>query len=128
MESIFGLVGTPEFEEALDKTFEKFEAMPAKELFALARQHSDGDIAKFVSAWSEITLGHADETPATKEISLFFKSEDPSLSSFNAVFTHESTMNFQTPNFGCHEYQCYCAVPSAVAIAEIPAAAYLLAA
>ena len=48
MNSIFGFAQTPQFKEALDKTAQKFESMSAKEVFDLARKHSNGDIALFL--------------------------------------------------------------------------------
>lgn len=48
--SIFGFSQTPRFKQALDKTAQKFENMPAKDVFALARKHSNGDIALFLKA------------------------------------------------------------------------------
>lgn len=39
MNKLFGFNMSPKFQEALDKTFEKFNNMPADEIFALARKH-----------------------------------------------------------------------------------------
>lgn len=50
MNSIFGFAQTPQFKEALDKTAQKFESMSAKEVFDLARKHSNGDIALFLKS------------------------------------------------------------------------------
>lgn len=48
--SIFGFAQTPRFKQALEKTAQKFENMPAEDVFALARKHSNGDIALFLKA------------------------------------------------------------------------------
>jgi len=48
MDTLFGFSQTPKFKEALEKTSQKFENMSAQEVFELARQHADGDIAQFV--------------------------------------------------------------------------------
>jgi len=48
--SIFGFSQTPRFKQALDKTAQKFENMPAEDVFALARKHSNGDIALFLKS------------------------------------------------------------------------------
>lgn len=47
MKSFFGFNQTAQFKEALNKTVQKFENMPASEVLALARKHANGDIAQF---------------------------------------------------------------------------------
>lgn len=39
MNKLFGFNASPKFQEALDKTFEKFENMPLSEIIALAKKH-----------------------------------------------------------------------------------------
>ncbi|WP_157720158.1 hypothetical protein [Pseudomonas prosekii] len=90
MKNVFGLSRSKKFTEALDKTFAKFEAMPAKEMFALGMEHSKGDIAAFVSACSSIDTSHH------QEISFVFESPDTSLKSFTASFERKSTLCFNT--------------------------------
>lgn len=51
---IFGFGTSPEMAEAIDRTAKHFEAMPASELMAKARQHAGGDIAAFVKATTQI--------------------------------------------------------------------------
>lgn len=48
MDALFGFSQTAKFKEALEKTAQKFDNMSAEEVFELARQHADGDIAQFV--------------------------------------------------------------------------------
>lgn len=50
MNSIFGFSQTPQFKQALDKTVQKFESISAKEVFTMARKHSNGDIALFLKS------------------------------------------------------------------------------
>ncbi|MDD1956476.1 hypothetical protein NP552_15635 [Pseudomonas sp. 8209] len=111
METIFGLARTPEFSRALDETFAKFEAMPAQELFEQARQHSDGDIARFSSAWAE-GYDH-EEAHVAKSLHFVVESKDARLKSMSAVYTTEEKISFPGHNINC-EAKCYCAVPSAV--------------
>lgn len=115
METIFGLARTPEFSRALDETFAKFEAMPAKDLFEQARQHADGDIARFSSAWAE-SYDHEDIHVA-KSLHFVVESKDARLKSMSAVYTSEEKMSFPSHNANC-ETHCYCAVPSAVVVQD----------
>ncbi len=46
LDRVFGIQLSKDLENALDKTVEKFNNMPADELFELAKQHADGDIAQ----------------------------------------------------------------------------------
>lgn len=50
--SLFGFKPYPQLSKAIDRTVETFEAMPADQVFDLARQHAGGDIAAFVKATS----------------------------------------------------------------------------
>lgn len=45
LDRVFGIRLSEDLEQALDKTVERFKNMPADELFELAKQHADGDIA-----------------------------------------------------------------------------------
>ena len=90
MKSVLGLSKSKKFSDALDKTFAKFEAMPAKEMFAIGLQHSKGEIAAFVSACNGIDSAHH------HEISFVFESPDTSLKSFTASFERKSTLCFNT--------------------------------
>lgn len=90
MKNVFGLSRSKKFTAALDKTFAKFEAMPAEDMFALGMEHSKGDIAAFVSACSSTANKHH------QEISFVFESPDTSLQSFTASFEQKSTLCFNT--------------------------------
>lgn len=49
MNTIFKMSNSPAFQASLAKTVKKFEDMPTQEFFDTARQHANGDIAKFVA-------------------------------------------------------------------------------
>ncbi|WP_161465903.1 hypothetical protein [Pseudomonas syringae] len=88
MFDLFGIVASRELSEALDKTFKKFEAMPAAKLFSLGREHVGGDVASFVSACSGI------ENPHVTELKFVFDSPDTNKKGFTAFFSQKSTLSF----------------------------------
>ena len=90
MFGVFGKAKSLELSAALDKTFEKFENMPAKEFFGLAQAHSGGDVAAFLSACS----GTGDSN--AKELKFCFDSADPDIKSFTAFFSQKSTLTFSS--------------------------------
>lgn len=90
MFGVFGKAKSLELSAALNKTFEKFENMPAKEFFGIAREHSGGDVAAFLSACS----GTGDSS--TKELKFLFDSADPGFKSFTAFFSQKSTLTFSS--------------------------------
>lgn len=51
---IFGFATSPELADAIERTADHFEVMPASELMAKAKHHADGDIAAFVKATTQI--------------------------------------------------------------------------
>jgi hypothetical protein len=88
MFGFFGTAKSAELSAALDKTFKKFESMPASEFFSLAREHASGEIAAFSSACSGGGEGHV------KELKFVFDSADSDMKSFTAFFSQKSTLNF----------------------------------
>lgn len=52
--SLFGFNTSPALSDAIDRTAQTFEQMPAEQLFELARQHAGGDIAAFIKATSAL--------------------------------------------------------------------------
>lgn len=53
MKMFFSLASSDDFEAALDKTFKQLEEIPVDELFRIAEERSNGDVACFVEACSQ---------------------------------------------------------------------------
>ncbi len=91
MKGFFGLTRSKDFSDALDKTFAKFESMPAQDMFALGSKHSSGDIAMFMAVGDEATSDHALELRFVLEPAV----SDHRLKGFTAFFSQKSTMCFE---------------------------------
>jgi hypothetical protein len=89
MKGFFGIEQSKEFLDALDRTFAKFESMPAEDFFALGVEHSSGELAKFISLGDDINASHA------QELKFVLEPADHSLKAFTAFFSQKSTMCFE---------------------------------
>lgn len=87
MNGIFGFTISKKLDEALDRTFKKFEEMSSKEIIALGRKHSGGDIATFLSSSEDF------ESTRVQELTFAFNSPVVRLKSFVSSFEQRSILH-----------------------------------
>ncbi|MFC8751015.1 hypothetical protein ACN429_23050 [Pseudomonas oryzihabitans] len=93
MKPFFSLQKSQKFQDALEKTFQQFEAMSNEQLMQLGEAHAKGQIAALSSGKME--------TPAVKHEMIFFV--DHTASKVTATFTSE----LKIQGTGNAEYHAY---------------------
>lgn len=76
MNGLFGFNISKKLDEALDRTFKKFEEMSPQEIIELGRKHSGGDIANFLSSAEGV------ERTRVQELTFAFNAPDHRLRNF----------------------------------------------
>jgi len=76
MNGIFGFTISKKLDEALERTFKKFEEMSSQEIIELGRKHSGGDIATFLSSLEGV------DAQKVKELTIEFNAPDHRPKSF----------------------------------------------
>lgn len=86
MNGMFGFTISKKLDEALDRTFEKFEAMSSQEIIELGRKHMGGDIATFLSSADGV------DTHKVQEHTFAFNAPDHRKKNFTASFEFRSIL------------------------------------
>lgn len=76
MNGLFGFNISKKLDEALDRTFKKFEEMSSQEIIELGRKHSRGDIAAFLASAEGV------ERTSVQELTFAFNAPDHRLNTF----------------------------------------------
>jgi hypothetical protein len=87
MNGLFGFTISKKLDEALDRTFKKFEEMSSQEIIELGRKHSGGDIATFLACAEGV------ETPRVQELTFVFNAPDHRLKNFVPSFEFRSILH-----------------------------------